>query len=93
MLAGGDKDARMKALEAATSGGGGGGSTPPKPSLPSRGSSGFSASANVGGLNMSYKSPATTPAATPAAVAVPSATPKMSSSGKPMPIQEEGEEL
>ena len=100
MLAGNDKEAKMKALEAATSGGGGGGSTPPKPSLPSGGSSGFSASANIGGLNMSYKSPAATPAAgaKPAPsfakpAAAPAAAPKMSSTGKPMPEQEEGEEL
>jgi hypothetical protein len=98
MLAGNDKDLKAKALDAAA--GGGGGSTPPKPSLPSSGSSGFSASANIGGLNMSYKSPAAAPAAvgTPAAKPAMPGTPapaevKMSSTGKPMPIQEEGEEL
>ena len=98
MLAGNDKDLKAKALDAAA--GGGGGSTPPKPSLPSSSSSGFSASANIGGLNMSYKSPAApaavgTPAAKPAMPGTPaaSAAPKVSSTGKPMPEQEEGEEL
>lgn len=98
MLAGNDKDLKAKALDAAA--GGGGGSTPPKPSLPSSSGSGFSASANIGGLNMSYKSPAATPAAgaKPAPsfakpAAAPAAAPKVSSTGKPMPEQEEGEEL
>ena len=102
MLAGNDKEAKMKALEAATSGGGGGGpdtSSKYKPATPS-GGGGFSASANIGGLNMSYKSPTATPAAgaKPAPsfakpAAAPAAAPKMSSTGKPMPEQEEGEEL
>jgi hypothetical protein len=99
MLAGNDKDAKMKALEAATSGGGGGpdNSNKFKPTSP-LGGGGFSASANIGGLNMSYKSPTTTPAAgaTPAPSFAKPATPAapvMSSTGKPMPVQEEGEEL
>lgn len=105
MLAGNDKDLKAKALDAANSGGSPSPSSP-KPSSGGFGaaasSSGFSASANIGGLNMSYKSPAATPAAgTPAAkpampgtpAAAPQATPKVSSTGKPMPEQEDGEEL
>ena len=97
MLAGNDKDLRAKALDAAT----GGGSPSPKSPTPSLGGSGgFSASANVGGLNMSYKSPSSPAAkaapapsfAKPAAPAA-STAPAMSSTGKPMPVQEEGEEL
>jgi hypothetical protein len=97
MLAGNDKDLRAKALDAAA----GGGSPAPKSPTPiSGGSSGFSASANIGGLNMSYKSPSspaakTAPApsfAKPAAPAA-AAAPAISSTGKPMPVQEEGEEL
>lgn len=98
MLAGNDKDLKAKALDAANKGGSPSPSTP----SPSLGGSGFSASANIGGLNMSYKSPAAAPAAvgTPAAKpampgtpAAASAAPKMSSTGKPMPDQEDGEEL
>ena len=98
MLAGNDKDLKAKALDAAA----GGGSPAPKSPTPSLGGgSGFSASANIGGLNMSYKSPATTPAAgatpapsfaKPAAPSAPAA-PAVSRTGKPMPVQEEGEEL
>jgi hypothetical protein len=95
MLAGGDKDLRAKALDAAA----GGGSPAPKSPAPSLGGSGFSASANVGGLNMSYKSPADTsvagakPAPSFAKPAAATASPKMSSTGKPMPEQEDDEEL
>jgi hypothetical protein len=104
MLAGNDKDLKAKALDAANKGG----SPSPSPSTPSSGgfgaaasAGGFSASANIGGLNMSYKSPAAapaavgTPAAKPAMPGTPaaSAAPKMSSTGKPMPEQEDGEEL
>ena len=100
MLAGNDKEAKMKALEAATGGGGGPDNSGKfKPSTPS-GGGGFSASGSVGGLNMSYKSPSSPAAkaapapsfAKPAAPAA-STTPAMSSTGKPMPVQEEGEEL
>lgn len=100
MLAGNDKEAKMKALEAATGGGGGpDNSSKFKPTAPT-GGGGFAASANIGGLNMSYKSPSS-PAATAApsisaaktAAPTASAAPKMSSTGKPMPEQEEGEEL
>ena len=95
MLAGGDKDLQAKALDAANKGGSPSPSSPPSGGLnASYSGGGFSASGSIGGLNMSYKSPAATPAATPAAAAAtPSASPKMSSTGKPMPIQEEGEEL
>ena len=97
MLAGNDKDLRAKALDAAA---GGGSPAPKSPTPGSGGSSGFSASANVGGLNMSYKSPSSPAAkaapapsfAKPAAPAA-STAPAISSTGKPMPVQEEGEEL
>ena len=99
MLAGNDKDLRAKALDAAAGGGGPDNSSKFKPSTPS-GGGGFSASANVGGLNMSYKSPSSPAAkaapvpsfAKPAAPSAPAA-PAASSTGKPMPVQEEGEEL
>lgn len=52
MLAGDDKDLRAKALDAASKS-----APPPTSGGPSTPSSGFSASANIGGLNMSYKSP------------------------------------
>lgn len=91
MLAGDDKELRAKALDAASK------SSPP-PSSPSPTSGGFSASANIGGLNMSYKSPtpnlakASAPAASSSAP-VSQQKPIVSSTGKPMPVQEEGEEL
>jgi hypothetical protein len=100
MLAGNDKDARMEALKAANKGG-----TPsPSPSTPSSGG-GFSASGSIGGANFSFNKPAAssaspsagafTPAATPAAsfAAGAPAAPKMSSTGKPMPVLEDDEEL
>ena len=100
MLAGGDKDLKAKALEAANRGGGGPDNSPKFPPPPSSGGGGFSASANLGGLNMSYKSPAITPAAgaTPAPsfakpMASAPAAPTMSSTGKPMPVLEDDEEL
>jgi len=97
MLAGNDKDLKAKALDAANKGG----SPSPSPSTPSSGGfgaaasgGGFSASANIGGLNMSYKSPTATPApsfAKPMGAAP--AAPAMSSTGKPMPVLEDDEEL
>lgn len=99
MLAGNDKDAKMKALEAANKGGAPSPSTP----APSLGGGGFSASANIGGTNFSFnkspapvaqsafKSPAPSTGFTPVAAAP--AAPKMSSTGKPMPQLEEDEEL
>lgn len=102
MLAGGDKDARMKALDAANRGGS------PSPSTPSPSSGGFSASASIGGSSFGVNIPSSRPS-TPGAFAptVPGANPpspaaspfaapaapiKMSSTGKPMPILEDDEE-
>lgn len=102
MLAGGDKDLRAKALDAANKSAPSpttGGSTPPGGLSASFNKGGFSASAGTGGLNMSYNSPAAAPSfAAPAPsfarpAAPPPAAPAMSSSGKPMPIQEDDEEL
>jgi len=95
MLAGNDKDARMKALEAANKS--------PAPSAPSNSfssaptasSGGFSASASLGGNSFSFsKSPAAAPSSfNPApASAAPSAV-NMSSTGKPMPVQDDEPEL
>lgn len=111
MLAGNDKDAKMKALEAATKGAPA--STPPS-SGPLPGG-GFSASASFGGANFALNKPSmpSSPSAgfTPsmpgqvssfsqpspsfggtAAPAV-SMSPLMSSTGKPMPIQDNEPEL
>ncbi len=98
MLAGNDKDAKMKALEAATK--------PPTVSpapgtTPSGPSGGFSASASFGGANLSFNKPAGgfgAPAAPSfGAPAAPSfgapAGPMMSSTGKPMPMQDPEPEL
>jgi hypothetical protein len=93
MLAGGDKEARMEALKAANKGGS------PSPSAPSGG--GFSASANIGGSSFSFnKAPAAptatgtfTPAPSWGTTPVASATPVMSSTGKPMPVQDPEPEL
>lgn len=94
MLAGGDKDLRAKALEAANKAP----TISPSPSNTPTGG-GFSASANIGGFNASFKSPAFGAAATTPAFggtgdfgAAPM-TPLMSSTGKPMPIQPEQPEL
>jgi hypothetical protein len=105
MLAGDDKDLRAKAIDAANKS-----APPPTSGGPTAPTSGFSASANIGGLNMSYRSP--TPSAAPSAMAPTTGTPTarpsmpgtpvasaapaapvMSSTGKPMPLQEDGEEL
>ena len=98
MLAGNDKDARMEALKAANKGGGGPDNSSKFPSPPSLGGGGFSASANIGGTNFSFNKPAanaafapTTPAASPFGAAP--AQPMMSSTGKPMPIQDPEPEL
>ena len=97
MLAGNDKDARMEALKAANKGG----SPSPAPTTPSLGGGGFSASGNIGGANFSFNKPAApsassfapaAPAAPFAAAAAPAA-PMMSSTGKPMPVLENDEEL
>lgn len=97
MLAGDDKELRAKAIDAANKGG-----TPspsaPKPITPAPG--GFSASANIGGMNMSFSKPMATspsfgtPVATPSFGAPAAAAPvKMSSTGKPMPVLEDDEEI
>jgi len=93
MLAGNDKDARMKALDAANK-------TPTVSSLPPTPSvGGFNASANIGGSSFSFnKAPAAAPSTFSAAPAAASpfgmpAAPMMSATGKPMPIQEPEPEL
>jgi hypothetical protein len=96
MLAGNDKDAKMKALEAATK--------PPTVSpapgtAPSGPSGGFSASASFGGANLSFNKPAggfgapATPSFGAPAVSAAPAGPMMSSTGKPMPMQDPEPEL
>lgn len=94
MLAGNDKDLKAKALEAANKAPT---VSPPPPSTPS-GGGGFSASANIGGFNASFKSPAPAFGAAPAFggaadFGVTPAAPVMSSTGKPMPVQPEQPEL
>lgn len=103
MLAGNDKDAKMKALEAATRAP----TVSPNPTGTPPAGGGFSA--NFGGASMSFNKPATpsfnAPApttsfggnssqftTTPTAFA-PSAQPMMSATGKPMPIQDPEPEL
>lgn len=88
MLAGGDKDLRAKALDAANKA-----PTPsPSPSTPG----GFSASAAFGGANMSFNRPAA-PSAPSVNTFAPAATapaaPRISTTGKPMPVLEDDEEL
>lgn len=90
MLAGSDKDLRAKALDAANKAP----TISPSPSTPPA-PSGFSASANFGGANMSFNRPAA-PSAPGASTFVPAAAPaapKISTTGKPMPILEDDEEL
>jgi hypothetical protein len=99
MLAGGDKDLRAKALEAANTAP----TVSPAPTTPSP--SGFSASANFGGANMSFNRPAfggapmggnnaSSFAPAPSWGTTPIATsPMMSSTGKPMPMQDPEPEL
>jgi hypothetical protein len=102
MLAGGDKDLRAKALDAANKAP----SVSPSPTPSSGGPGGFNASANFGGSSFSFnKAPAATSAssslpsafgAAPAAAGAAGAalgTVAMSSTGKPMPAQEDDEEL
>jgi hypothetical protein len=88
MLAGGDKDLRAKALDAANKAR----TVSPAPTTPAP--SGFSASASFGGATASFNKPAFggfTPAPTPAAGMA--LAPTMSSTGKPMPIQPDEPEL
>jgi hypothetical protein len=102
MLAGSDKDARMKALDAANKGGS------PSPSTPSPSSGGFSASASIGGSSFGVNIPSSRPSSPGAfaptvpggnppspvagSFAAPAAPIKLSSTGKPMPILEDDEE-
>lgn len=91
MLAGGDKDLRSKALDAANKAP----TTSPSPSTPPA-PSGFSASANFGGANMSFNRPAAPSAPgvnTFAPAATAPAAPRISTTGKPMPVLEDDEEL
>ena len=99
MLAGGDKDLRAKALEAANKAP----TVSPAPTTPSP--SGFSASASFGGATASFNKPsfggaplggntASTYTPAPSWGTTPVASsPMMSSTGKPMPIQEPEPEL
>ena len=102
MLAGGDKDLKAKALDAANK------SPAPASSIgqSSIGGSGFGASATIGGFSASYKSPTmgmgqaggtTSGFGAPAADSNPfggaPAAPMMSSTGKPMPFQPPQPEL
>jgi hypothetical protein len=93
MLAGSDKEARMKALDAANRAP----TVSPSPTPLSGG--GFSASANLGGSSFSFNKPAAAPSAgsftpapnwgtTPVAASV-----ATSSTGKPMPVQDDEPEL
>jgi len=94
MLAGNDKDARMKALDAANKAP----TISPAPSSPSPSSGGFSASASFGGASMSLSKPAATvpvfgaTSDTPAFGAPPAAT-LVRSTGKPMPAQPDHPEI
>ena len=97
MLAGGSKEAQEKALEAANKGW----DRPvsPTPTGP-MGGSGFSASGNIGNTNFSFnRAPSApsaygaAPAAAGAVIGAAAGTVCMSSTGKPMPAQEEEPEL
>jgi hypothetical protein len=99
MLAGGDKDLRAKALDAANKAP----TVSPAPTTPAP--SGFSASASFGGATASFNKPAfgaaplggntvSTPfSQAPTASFTPVTQPMMSATGKPMPIQAPEEEL
>lgn len=98
MLAGNDKDAKMKALEAATKAP----TVSPNPSGTPPVSGGFSASANFGGASFGFNKPATpsfgaAPFGGNTMSAAPSfgapAQPMMSATGKPMPMQDPEPEL
>jgi len=98
MLAGGNKEAQEKALAAANKGWDRPVSPPSTPSNPA---GGFSASGNIGGFGFSYNKPmesvspsafGAAPAAATGAVLGAGAV-MMSSTGKPMPAQEEEPEL
>jgi hypothetical protein len=88
MLAGGDKDLQAKALDAANRAP----TVSPSPSTPSGG--GFSASASLGGSSFSFnKTPAAGMATSASAFTAAPASPMMSATGKPMPIQAPEPEL
>jgi hypothetical protein len=92
MLAGNDKDLRAKAIDAANKAP----TVSPAPTTPSSG--GFSASASLGGSSFSFdKTPAPTPAAgmamSASAFTAAPASPMMSATGKPMPMQAPEPEL
>jgi hypothetical protein len=86
MLAGNDKDARMKALDAANKAP----NVSPSPG-PTNPTGGFSASANIGGSSFSFNKPSVAAASPFGAPPVsspfgaPPAAPLMSTTGKPMP--------
>ena len=90
MLAGGDKDLRAKALDAANKAP----TVSPAPTTPAP-SGGFSASGSIGGASFGFNKPAApvgTGFGTTSSFGAPAA-PVMSSTGKPMPIQPEEPEL
>ena len=93
MLAGNNKEAQAEALKAANKGWDNTPSTP----TPSPSTGGFSASANFGGATMSFNKPTssfgTAPAASTNAFTAAPAAPMMSTTGKPMPIQDPEPEL
>ena len=101
MLAGNDKDLRAKALDAASKS-----APPPSSGSPSPAGGGFSASASFGGASMSFNKPTApsfgaapaasgtfTPAPSWGTTPVAPAAPVMSSTGKPMPMQDPEPEL
>jgi hypothetical protein len=101
MLAGGDKDLRAKALDAANK------APAVSPSSTTPPASGFSASASFGGANMSFNKPlggntmsmapstgqSFAPAQSWGTTPVATSAPMMSSTGKPMPVQPDEPEL
>lgn len=97
MLAGDDKDLRAKAIDAANKS-----SPSPTSGGPiSSSTGGFSANGSIGGTNFSFNRPAApsagafTPMTSSASSTMSSApvSPKISSTGKPMPVLEDDEEL
>jgi hypothetical protein len=91
MLAGGDKDLRAKALDAANKAP----TVSPAPTTPAPTTpapSGFSASASFGGATASFNKPAFGAAPSWGTTPV-TATPMMSATGKPMPVQDPEPEL
>jgi hypothetical protein len=88
MLAGGDKDLRAQALNAANKAP----TVTPSSPTPSPSAGGFSANASFGGSNFSFNKPATGFSSPTPSFTAP-AQPMMSSTGKPMPVQPEEPEL